>query len=141
MIPGFADLRSLSAAHPAMLQDALRGPWQSYLQRGNWRMIFPFTRDGQRDEAERWRDEVLRGELPIVHVLRYPELAVNHMLLVYGVEETPSELRFAAWDPNDAEAPLLLRYDRGARAFLYPRTIYFGGGVVKAYEVYDGPLY
>jgi hypothetical protein len=141
VIPGYADLRGFSADHEALLKDALRGPWRSYVQRGNWRMIFPFTARHQRRVAERLVASLARGETPIVHVLRYPRLTLNHMLLVFAAAETPGEVRFSAYDPNEAERPLVITYDRGARVFSYPQTRYFGGGPVRVYEIFDGLLY
>jgi len=141
VIPGYADLHSFSAAHEALVKRALAGPWQSHMQRGNWRMIFPFRPVQQRDEAERLRASVAAGWPPIVHVFRYPRITLNHFVLFYAVEQTPTELRFLAYDPNDAEQPIVVSYDRAARAFDYAATPYFPGGPVKAYEAYDGLLY
>ena len=141
MIPGYPDLQSFSAAHEALLKAALAGPWQSYLQRGNWRMIFPFTARHQRRLARRLLASLARGWPPIVHVLRYPELTINHLVLVFDAEETPAEIRFLTYDPNDAAHPVVLTFDRVADTFFYAPTPYFPGGPVKAYEVYDGLLY
>lgn len=137
VIPGFADLRAFSATHPALLQDALEGPWHSYVQRGNWRMIFPFTPAHQDATARELAAEVRAGRVPIVHVLRYPRLTINHMVLLFAVDDDENEVRFQVYDPNTADAPIVLRYDRAGRVFRYPRTPYFGGGPVKVYEVYD----
>lgn len=141
VIPGYTDLHEFSAAHPALLKAGLAGPWQSYVQRGNWRMIFPFPPDQQRETAEALLTSVARGETPIVHVLRFPDVTINHMLLVYAADDSPAEIRFAAYDPNAAGEPVVITWDRGARSFYYPRMAYFGGGPVKAYEIFDGPLY
>jgi len=141
VIPGYPDLQSFSAAHEALLKAALAGPWQSYLQRGNWRMIFPFTARHQRRLARRLLASLARGWPPIVHVLRYPELTINHLVLVFDAEETPAEIRFLTYDPNDAAHPVVLTFDRVADTFFYAPTPYFPGGPVKAYEVYDGLLY
>lgn len=142
VIPGYADLRSFSAAHEPLLKATLMSEsWSAFLQRGNWRMIFPFSARHQRAEAERLLAEVGRGETPIVHVVRFPDLTLNHIVLVYEAEPTPAALRFRAYDPNDATRPIELAWDRGARTFVYPRTVYFPGGPVRAYEVYDGLLY
>ncbi|MGH7894642.1 MAG: hypothetical protein ACREQL_08230 [Candidatus Binatia bacterium] len=141
VIPGYADLRSFSAAHGALLQANMSGVWTSQLQRGNWRMIFPFSAGHQAATADRLRAELARGWPAIVHVLRYPRLTLNHMVLVYAVEETPAELRFVAYDPNEAAEPIVLAYDRVTRRFSYPETPYFPGGPVRAYEIYDGLLY
>jgi hypothetical protein len=141
VIPGYADLRTFSSAHAATIQTNISGAWTSQLQRGNWRMIFPFTRRHQAATAARLRARLAEGQPPIVHVLRFPNITLNHMIVVYAAEETPAEIRFLAYDPNDAEQPVVLAYDRGARRFSYPRTPYFPGGPVRAYEIYDGFLY
>jgi hypothetical protein len=137
VISGYASLRALSAAHEDLLKHALGGAWRSYVQRGNWRMIFPFPPDQQRGEAEGLLAALRRGEEPILHVVRFPALTLNHMVLLYGVEETPAEVRFLAYDPNDQSAPIVVRWDRAARTFVYPRTVYFSGGPVRGYAVYD----
>jgi hypothetical protein len=141
VIPAYPDLRSFSRAHEALLKEVMAGPWQSYLQRGNWRMIFPFPASHQERLAKRLLASLARGWPPIVHVLRYPDLIINHMVLVYDAEETPTEIRFQLYDPNDAARPVLLTYDRAARAFSLAATRYFPGGPVKAYDVYHGLVY
>jgi hypothetical protein len=140
VIPGYADLRQLTAAHRPLFERELGGALLSHLQRGNWRMIFPFLPGEQRREAEHLADALRRGETPVLHVVRFPALTLNHMVLLFEVEETPEELRFQAYDPNDASAPIVVRWDRGGRTFVFPRTPYFGGGPVKAYGIYDGLL-
>ncbi len=51
-IPGFANLREFTAAKKELLQSNCGGAWQSYVQRGNWRMVFPFSRSHQEREAK-----------------------------------------------------------------------------------------
>jgi hypothetical protein len=136
VIPGYADIRSFSAVHGALIEATLAGPWQSYVQRGNWRMIFPFTARHQGRLAERLRASLAAGWPPVVHVLRYPRLTINHLVLVFDAEETPAEIRFLTYDPNDAARPVPLTYDRATQAFSFGATPYFPGGPVKVYEVY-----
>ena len=141
VIPGYRSLHEFSATHRELLVRLMAGPWQSYLQRGNWRMIFPFPPGQQRDQAARLLDALAQGWPPVVHVLRYPRTTINHLVLVYAAEETPSEIRFQVYDPNDAEKTVMLTWDRAAELFNYSTTPYFPGGPVRAYEVYDGWLY
>lgn len=141
VIPGYAHLHAFSAAHRALVENALAGPWQSYLQRGNWRMIFPFPPGEQGREAKRIAARIRAGATVVVHVLRYPALTLNHLVLAYAVDETPAELRFLVYDPNDAERPVALVWRRGERTFAFAQTPYFPGGPVRAYEVYDGLFY
>lgn len=141
VIPGYADLRSFSADHEKLLQAEIAGPRLSYLQRGNWRMIFPFTAGNQAKVAEELRASIAAGWPPIAHVLRYPSLTVNHQLLVFAAEETPSEIRFRTYDPNEAAHDVMLTYDRATHMFSLAVTPYFPGGPVKVYETYRGPFY
>jgi hypothetical protein len=141
VIPGYADLRSFSAHHEQMLQAEIAGPWLSYLQRGNWRMIFPFTPGNQKRVAAQLLASLAAGWPPIAHVLRYPWLTINHQMLVFAAEETPSEIRFRTYDPNEAAHDVMLTYDRATRMFYLAVTPYFPGGPVKVYETYHGLFY
>lgn len=141
VIPGYADLRTFSTDHAGLVQQHISGAWTSQLQRGNWRMIFPFPRGHQEATLRRVREGLAAGRPPILHVLRFPNITLNHMIVVYAAEETPAEVRLFAYDPNDAERPVVVRYDRAARLFAYPQTPYFSGGPIRAYEIYDGWLH
>lgn len=137
-IPGYADLRSLSRDKESLLKELVGGTATGYKQRGNWRMIFGFPPEHQRDVAQRLVDDLDRGHPPLVHIANFPKIDINHTVLVIGVEQTPLELRFDIYDPNNAEEPVRLVYDRAGAQFLFARTDYFRGGRAKVYEVYDG---
>lgn len=141
VFPGFADLHAFSAAHADLLKDVMPNSRQSFLQRGNWRMIFPFTAAQQRREAEDLLAAVRAGEAPILHIIEFPALYLNHLILVYDADEDAQAIRFRAWDPNDPAEPIVVTWDRGAGQFVYPRLPYYAGGPVRAYTVYDGLLY
>lgn len=140
-IPGYADLRAFSAAREALLKAECGGAWRSYFQRGNWRMVFPFSRGNQQAEVGRLMAVLQSGELPVVHVLRFPQLTINHTLLLFGVEETPSAIVFRAYDPNIPERESPLTFDRATRTFTLPPLHYFAGGRVDVYEIYRGWIY
>lgn len=140
VFPGYGGLRELSLAHEQALKDATGAPWKSYLQRGNWRMVYPFFRRNQQRTAAELRDAVAEGHLPLVRIVRFPKVEINHSLLVFGAEETPTEIRFATYDPNVADEPVPLTYDRATRTFLFPPADFFPGGRVDVYEIYNGIL-
>ena len=137
IIPGYSNLRVFSGAHENLLKAECGGAWQSYLQRGNWRMIFPFTRGGQKSVAEGLLASLKRNWPPLVHVVNFPKLAINHALLVFDAKETESEIRFTAYDPNDMSQPITITFNRAQRRFLFPQTKYFAGGQVNLYEIYS----
>jgi hypothetical protein len=141
VFPGFADLRSFSRAYEPLLKEEQGGRAASYLQRGNWRMILPFWRRHRRATADTLLDRLAHGVLPIVRVVNFPVIDVNHALLVFGADAGADEIRFRAYDPNDADHPVSLLFDRANDRFALPRTAYFAGGSVNVYEIFDGPFF
>ena len=141
IIPGFANLHEFSRAHEALLKQHCGGAWQSYFQRGHWRMVQPFTRHHQAQTAENLTQEIHHNHPPVVHVVRFPQLTINHALLLFDVRESGNQIRFSAYDPNRPDAPTELTFDRDSRTFQLPGNDYFPGGRVDVYEVYRGWLY
>ena len=141
VIPGYADLHAFSMEYADVLRDECGGRAMSFLQRGNWRMIFPVTHRRFRKTAITLRKELDEGRVPIVHVYRFPNTKLNHAILLYDVEEASGELRFLAYDPNTPSRPVKLNFDLERDTFVYERNHYFGGGDVRVYEVYRGLCY
>lgn len=136
VIPGYADLREFSTAHEQLLKDTCGKASQSYFQRGNWRMIFPFSRSHQEKEAEALATAISNNRSPVVHLLTFPKIKINHAILLFDVDEEQDVLRFAGYDPNNPEAPVELTFDRKTRTFDYPVNDYFKGGKVDVYQIY-----
>jgi hypothetical protein len=141
VIPGYGGLRSFSAAQEPLLKAECGGAWQSYFVRSHWRMVFPVHRWQQEGTARRLTRKIAAGTPPIIHVFHFPRVTINHGIVLYDVTETPSALRFTAYDPNVPSRPVELNYDRAARAFTLPRNHYWAGGRVKVVEVYRGWLF
>jgi hypothetical protein len=135
VIPGYADLRSFSAAHPQLLKAECGSAWESYFTRGNWRMVFPFSRHGQEKMAAQLLAHLKPDHPVLIHVSLFPELTINHTLLIFGATETQTEIQFTIYDPNQPEGPASLKFDRAKRTFLLPANQYFAGGPVDVYEV------
>jgi hypothetical protein len=136
VIPGYASLRAFSEAQPALLQSECGGAWQSYFQRGHWRMVFPFSRAHQERTADGLLAALRQNRPPVVHVVRFPQLAINHAVLVFDAAEAPTNIVFSVYDPNRPEQPVPLVFDRAGRTFDFPRNNYFAGGRVDIYEIY-----
>jgi hypothetical protein len=140
-IPGYADLRDFSGDWAELLKQEAGGAIDSYLQIGNWRMIFPFSRDSQHDTAQQLLQEIRADWPPIVHLVRFPHITINHAVLLYAAAEHPATIVFSVYDPNNAQAPTTLTYDRASRTFIFPATDYFEDGRVDVYEVYRSLFY
>ncbi|SPE62921.1 conserved exported hypothetical protein [Verrucomicrobia bacterium] len=136
VIPGYAGLRAFSAAQEPLLKAECGGAWQSYVQWSHWRMIFPFTRGEQQRVAKRLRSRVQKEGAVVVHLVRFPQLTINHGMLLYDCHETEKGLEFTAYDPNRPDQPAALLFDRENRTFLLAANDYFPGGRVDVYEVY-----
>ena len=72
----------------------------------------------------------------VVHLVRFPQLTINHALVLFSANETKNEIQFAAYDPNRSDAPVSLKYNRATQTFLFGPNDYFPGGRVDVYEVY-----
>ena len=141
VFPGFDCLRQFSSVHETLLKENCGGAWQSYFLRSHWRMIFPITRKHQEREAERLRKGIESGKIPILHVVRFPQLTINHALLAFGTRETAEGQEIAIYDPNLPEAPTTIHFDRANRSFEMPANSYWGGGMLNVYETYKGWFY
>lgn len=141
VIPGFASLRELSLAQEALLKEELGGAIWSYNQRGNWRMVMPFGRGHQEQTAASLVSALGERRPPIVHLVRFPRIAINHAVVIYAYGETGEAIRFSAYDPNAPEQPVTLTFDRATRTFTLPQNAYFRGGRVDVYEIYHRPWF
>ena len=141
VIPGYANLRAFSQGHEALLKSHCGGAWRSYFQRGHWRMIWPFSRHHQQRTAGRLANEIKNCTPPVVHLVRFPSLTINHAVVLFDARETADTIEFKAYDPNSPEQPATLTYDRAGRSFSFPTTAYFPGGRVDVYEIYRNGFY
>lgn len=136
VIPGYTNLQSFSRAEERILKAECGGAWRSYFQRGHWRMIFPFSRANQARMAERLIADLKQNRPPVVHIVRFPQLTINHALLLFDIKETEAAVVFSVYDPNKPDSPKELTFDRVRRAFQFPANDYFPGGRVEVYEIY-----
>ena len=136
VIAGYDGLRSFSAAQEPLLKAECGGAWQSYFLRSHWRMVFPVTRWQQELTARRLTRSLVARPGRIVHIFQFPRVTINHGIVLYDVAETPSSVRFLAYDPNVPAHPSELNYSRADRTFSFPRNHYWAGGRIKVVEVY-----
>lgn len=141
VIPGYGDFHAFSSDFEELLKRECGGAWQSYAQRGNWRMVFPFSRRSQERTAQELEKELGEGRAPILHLVDFPKLKLNHAVLVTGVRKNGENLEFEVYDPNETSRAATLLFDGERRTFVFEQNKYFRGGGVNAYEVYKGALY
>jgi hypothetical protein len=135
-IPGYSNLRTFSQAHEKLLKAKCGGAWQSYFQRGHWRILFPFSRAHQQRTAEQLVSDLSNNGAIVVHVVRFPELTINHAIVLFGAKDNAEQIEFLVYDPNSPAEPAKLLYNRETRTFIFGPNNYFPGDRVDVYEVY-----
>ncbi len=136
--PGYDGLRSFSRDREGLLKAECGGAWRSYVLRSHWRMVFPITRAHQDRTYRQLTARLARGQPAIVHLVRFPQLTINHGMTLYAVEGGGGQggTRFLAYDPNDPSGPSVLSFDGGSRTFFLPANRYWAGGPLDVIEIY-----
>lgn len=97
VIPGFASLREFSVARERLLKSECGGAWRSYFLRSHWRMVFPVARSHQRRTAASLAGALKQDLSPIIHLVKFPSLTINHGMILFGVADTGRGLEFSAY--------------------------------------------
>lgn len=135
-IPGFKNLREFSAARESLLKEKCGAAWESYALRSHWRMVFPISRAHQAKTADRLVEALRKGVPPIVHVVLFPALTINHGMMVFDVCEVENGIDFAVYDPNVPTKPTQLSYHPQERTFYFPANHYWAGGKLNVIDIY-----
>ena len=136
VIPGYASLREFSRAQEKLLKFECGGAWRSYFLRSHWRMIFPFSRAHQTRTALALAAALKRNYLPIVHLVKFPSLTINHCIILFDVTETARGWEFESYDPNNAEESERLTFDRTAQTFFLLANSCWPGGEQNVSHIY-----
>lgn len=136
VFPGFASLREFSRTYEAVLKAECGGAWRSYVLRSHWRMVFPISREHQGRTAASLLQEIQRGASPIVHLVVFPKLTINHGMILFSADERTEEITFHAYDPNQPDKPTHLAFNRATQTFALPANQYWAGGPLNVIEIY-----
>ena len=141
VIPGFGNLREFSAAMERLLKAECGGAWRSYVLRSHWRMVFPISRDHQAGTAASLVARLRRDISPVVHLVKFPALTINHSMLPFDAQETTQGIEFHAYDPNNPARPEKIFYDASRKTFSLPPNFYFAGGDLDIIEIFRNWLF
>jgi hypothetical protein len=136
VIPGYAGLREFSRAQEQVFKNECGGAWRSYFLPSHWRMVFPLTRAHQTRTAAQLFAALKQNIAPIIHLVNFPSLSINHGMVVFDGVETGGGFEFKAYDPNDPKQPSRLTFDRAAQTFFLPANLYWVGGRLNVIEIY-----
>ncbi|MEP6664116.1 MAG: hypothetical protein ABJC04_10670, partial [Verrucomicrobiota bacterium] len=87
IVPGYGSLREFSIAQEEIMKAECGGVWRSYFQRGHWRMVLPFTHGNQKAWGKKLMREIQSGHPAVVHLARFPQLSINHAVVVFHFNE------------------------------------------------------
>jgi hypothetical protein len=136
VFPGFAGLRDFSAAKEPVLKAECGGAWRSYVLRSHWRMVFPISREHQKRTAAALLPQIQSGFSPIIHLVTFPALTINHGMILFDAAETGEAIEFAAYDPNIPARPSTLTFHRATNQFTLPANLYWAGGKLNVIEIF-----
>jgi len=136
VIPGFADLREFSAARPQLLKEECGGAWRSYFLRSHWRMVFFISREHQQKTAANLANVLRQGFSPIVHLVQFPALTINHGMILFEATGTSGGWDFSAYDPNDPQRPTTISFHKATRQFSLPANAYWPGGTLNIIQIF-----
>ena len=98
-------------------------------------MIIPITRAHQTRTAAQLFAALKQNYSPIIHLVNFPSLSINHGMVVFDGVETGRGFEFQAYDPNDPKQPAQLRFDRASQTFFLPANLYWRGGSLNIIEI------
>ena len=99
-------------------------------------MIFPFTRAHQMRTARGLAAALKQNYLPIVHLVKFPALSINHCIVLFGVTETTRGWEFESYDPNNSETSEKLTFEQSSRTFFLLANSCWPGGALNVSHIY-----
>ncbi len=98
-------------------------------------MVLPFSRSHQVRTAEALVAALDNHRLPILHLIKFPALSINHAIMLSGMRETREGWEYDCYDPNNPKAAERLLFDRAARTFSLPANGYWRGGELEVSHI------
>src|SRR2546423_3289422 len=143
VIPGYRNLRELSAANTELMQRNIGLGLVVYLRPGNGRMFYLHGKGYQAKTHDELERTLTRGDFFIAYLSDFPILHINHSVLVYkhdrprGADGTDYYL---VYDPNHPDGPRHLKWLPAKREFNFQKDQEFAGGFTRVFQVYGKAL-
>ena len=141
MIPGYASLHELSAAHEAAVKAGLGGFVWTFVHWTNWRVVFPVAGGQQERVARETLAELDAGRMVQLLVTNLPKVELNHTVIVYDYRIYEGRfIEFIVYDPNEPEEPGWVAFDRAERSFFASGVYDTEPGAIRAFRMYYSPF-
>ena len=99
-------------------------------------MVLPISRAHQQRTSAALVAALEQNQAPIIHLVRFPALTINHGMILFAVASPPDALKFSAYDPNNPAAPVELTFNHQTGSFSLPPNAYWAGGELKVIEIF-----
>ncbi len=143
VFPGYRNLRDISKARTKVFEKNLGSGFLTYFRPANARMVFLQSR-GYQEKTHAALDATLdRGDLFVAYLSTFPQMNINHAVLVYGRKPgraTDGRIHYLVYDPNHPDGPREITWSPRDRAFAFQKDVDFVGGFVRIYQCYGKPL-
>ncbi len=136
VIPGYPGLSAFSRAQEPLCKTECGPAWRSYFLRSHWRMAVPFSRAHQLRTAKALATALKQNRLPILHLVKFPAMSINHCIVLFGVTETEGGWEFESYDPNNADEAERLTFDRASQTFFLLPNACWPGGALNVSHIY-----
>ena len=141
VIPGFANLRALSAAQETAVKAGLNSRFWTLVHWTNWRVTMPLPDGHQAAVLDEVRDELAAGRLVQLLITNWPKHEVNHTVVAYDYRIwDDGAVEFEVYDPNDPYVPGRIVFDRRHERFVATQLFDTTAGAIRAFRMYYGPL-
>jgi hypothetical protein len=136
VIPGFANLRDLSAAEEAAVKAGLSGRFWTWMHWTNWRVTLPVPDGHQAAVLDQVRDELAAGRLVQLLVTNWPKQELNHTVVAYAYRAVADGVELTVWDPNDPSSPGAVLFEAGPDRFVASRVYDTRVGPIRVFRMY-----
>ena len=99
-------------------------------------MVFPISRAHQCRTAASLLAAITQNIPPIIHLIKFPALTINHSMIVFAAKESAGGIDFLAYDPNQPAQAVKLSFEQKAKTFTLPPNHYWAGGPLDIIEIY-----
>ena len=99
-------------------------------------MIFPFPRAHQERTAGALAAALKKNHLPILHLVKFPAMSINHCIVLFGVTETGSGREFESYDLNNSKTSERLTFDLASQTFFLSENSCWPGGALNVSHIY-----
>src|SRR5262249_24614224 len=136
VIPGFPNLRALSAAEEGAVKAGLNGRFWTLVHWTNWRVTMPLPDGHQAAVLDEVLDELAAGRLVQLLITNWPKHELNHTVIAYAYRDVANGVELIVWDPNDPSEPGTISFDAGRQGFISTHVYDTSVGPIRLFRMY-----